>query len=585
MDEFEQYKRKGASSSGQGVDDFEQYKRNRNKGLYDRDEVERTIPVEPNKHSMLETALLHGANGITLAKTPQIYGAINAVRHLPDDGLDEDKFVENYRKGKTYVDKSLEESAKEYPWTAFLSGAAGGAATGALAPALNAGLKGAMLTGAITNFDSDPKGDLVDSLIDAGKGAVFGAGLHKGLGLASNLTFTGMGKKGASWLLNTPEELTEAYIKNPEAIKNAPTRFELGKDFGKSLDRLAEETTGGSQLSRDILDAEGKKISGERISRALGNIADKMYQRSEGVWDSAQKKASYEHIRDLADEYGKKIPLEDFAENLGKDGALSPMDTLKKVYAEIQKNAEKSGNQIPLEKLTTGEARQFSTNRLKDLVQELEQGVSYTPKGSGTGTIPLKGEAAQKEARAAIDSILKGESPAYTKQMERVAADAELLKKAKEIGENPQRIINIFRRLNTDEYGSGQLPKETLEALDKRLGTDFINQAKNATMKEAFDKSVTNGSKNVRLYSGMFKGTPLEPVAEILGSAVDAGGRKMTMSAIDAAIVLRKAYNLAPGRKAFEAVAAPIFEAAKKGNKEAALAVTLFNKQQNNQED
>lgn len=607
--------------------DWDKYKVKETKPGFDWDKykVPEAVPKD-DKYSVAGASILQGAHGATLNKLPQLYGALSAVANLGGPGADITKVGDYYEQGRKQANKELGKAMKDQPLASTVSNMVGGGLTAAAFPVLGAGLKGAALTGAIANYGSDPDADIYSNLKDAALGAAAGGAIHGALGAASHLTPTGLAKKGASWILNTPEELTEAYIANPGAIKTAPTRFELAKQFGQSLDELARETSGGSATSRKILEDEGKKISGERIQKTLGDIAEGLKQRSEGVWDNPQQEGAYNYLKDLADEYGKKIPpaptvgnattgvqlgkgyeagIEKLSKGTFNAGQSAEQDNTRKTVAHILdtladkleaksggvwKNPKEAANYHYLKDVAGkygqetpsipqgGAAREFSTNRLKDLIQRLDEDVSYTPKNSGTGSIPLRNEASVKEARAAIDKILKTESPAYTEQMQKVAKDAELLTKAKEIGENPQRITNIFRRLNTDQYGSGQIPKETLKALDERLGTDYVNQARNATMKEAFDKSVTNGSKNVRLYSGMFKGTPLEPIAEVLGSAVDASGRKMTMSAIDAAIALRKAYNIAPGREAFEAVASPILQAAKTGNKEAALAVALFNK-------
>lgn len=487
---------------------------------------------DPDRMGSLEAIALKGSNALLLNEMPRVFAGVNSLRDvtLGDSKLNE--FGDRFTHNRKYAESLLDKAQKDRPTESTIAEIGGGLASGLVAPALGAGLKGALLTGAIAGHGATRSDDTSDQLQGAFGGAVTGGALHGALGLAGKLVPKTALKKGASWILGVPEELTETYLQNPEAVKNAPTRFELAKKYQQSLDDLGKEVVYGSKASRDVLDTEGARVAGSEVAGQLDPIIKNLELRREGMkFDDPAKEAAYQHLLELKQNY------------------LTPRPGV--------------------------EAGDFSTNKMKDLVQAFDSEINYA-KGKTPGNIIPKDEVAIREARGAIDAMLKRKSPEYEKVMKGVASDAELLTNAKDIGQSPERLANVFRRYTTDQYGGGQAPKATLEALDRRLGTNYAQEAKYATTKELFDKSQTQGSRNVQLGGAIGKFVGQEDLGKILGAGVDRYGRQVATKAIDYGVMLNKMYKNAPNREAFERIASPIFEAAKSGNKEAALAVSLF---------
>jgi hypothetical protein len=217
----------------------------------------------------------------------------------------------------------------------------------------------------------------------------------------------------------------------------------------------------------------------------------------------------------------------------------------------------------------------MSTNRLKDEVQSIQRAIDYSTSGGSFSRID---DAIKKDAASALNEILKEASPEYRKQMIQVAKDTELLSKAKDLAASPQGYTNIFKRASVDKYGTGQIPVETLQEVDQRLGTNYVRQAEDAMVKEALDKSITNGSMNVNKFSNIAKGMPGGQVlGPLVGATVDKYGRKATMSAVDAAIAIKNFQKTESVQKVQEALA-PFIEAARQGNPTALLTMQLLSR-------
>lgn len=504
-------------------------------------------PSSPDDYSPLETGILSTANGATMNLFPRAYGAISAVGDVVGGDSKLADFANRYDLNKKFAERQLENAETQNP-KAALAGEVGGGLLSAAVPglgALNAGKAGgvlsglgkAALSGAVSSYGATKSDDTGENISNAISGAGLGAATHgvlKGIGTLAQPKE--LAKKLGSTFLNTPEELIENYIENPEAIKTAPLRHELASKFGTALDDLATNVKEGSQASRQILSDEGKTFSGMQVSNYFKDMADKLKAESEGVWDDPQIKGAYDKFTHLADEYGKN----------------------PKSF--------------------------FTTNKIKGLVQSLDKQINYE---NQHGAIKTADQALLGKARGGIDELLKSTSPAYVDEMKDVAKNASLLSNTKEaIGDKPEQIANTLRRAISDKYGSGPMALEALKRFDAARGTDFAEQAKNSLMREAFDKSVTNGSRNVNLWDKVVSKIPaleeaplVKTIGPIIGAATDVSGRKMTQSVIDGAIALNKLYKSSPTAQAFSQAAAPIMEAAKNGNKEAAAIMYLFRKQ------
>lgn len=533
-------------------------------------------PEEGFAPSKLESIGRGARQGSSFGFMDEAQGAVRSIRDVVDGPTKLKDIISKYREIRD-KERELDEKARQENPKSFMAGEIAGAIGTAWIPgfgwanaARGAGLASKLLTaakaggvmGAGTSESDLTKGDNLNFAEDVAGGAASGLvaqGLLSGAGAAlsgvKNAAAASkapvgrfVGKKAANFILNTPEELTEKYIQNPQGVKTALKRFELSDKFQKEgLDRLKKEVVEGSDQSRKILAQEGKSFTGDRIADIYENKAKQLEQRSEGVWSDPEQYAAYKWLKDAANKFrGVKAEV---------DGLPSETGSIPKI---------------------------LSTNRIKDELQSIDRQANWE---TAPGRFSNIDDRIKKDVRSQIDSVLKSESPAYADVMKGVAADTDLLKRAESIAKSPQGFANMFRRLETDQYGAGQIPKEILKEVDTRLNTNFVNDAELSYVKEAFDKSVTNGSMNVNKFSQMFKNAPvirdipgLRDLGWLAGAYVDKYGRKVTMSVIDMAISANKILQEEGAQAYTEKVINPLIQAASQGNARAALTLQLLSK-------
>jgi hypothetical protein len=347
----------------------------------------------------------------------------------------------------------------------------------------------------------------------------------------------------ASVLLGAPEEAVELYLKNPKAVNSALPRSALTERTMDVIDRLKGEVQGGSQQSRQILRDEGAVIPGDAIADIMQRKADDILTRSEGVVDDPQTQAALKWLQDTSEKY-------------------RPQTLTRGVPP---------GHEGPAQEIL--QPRELSTNRVKDMLQGIDRTTEYD---IGAGKFGKIDQGVKKGVRSEVDELLKGQSPAYKDQMVGVARDSDLLSRASDLAGTPQAMDNLLKRVERDR---AYFPAQTLGELDGRMGTDLLKDLKLSAAKEAFDKSATNGSRNVNLYRGMIgdlgKKTGI-PLAEMggaaLGATVDKYGPKMAKSLIDVVQPIQEKLQSSEGMQSLGKYAKVLADAAKKGNQN--LAVT-----------
>lgn len=495
-----------------------------------------------------EAGLAGAAQGATFGFADEIAGGAKTAY---DTAFGDKKFSEvpgTYRSNRDKIRGYFEKKAKESP-AAFTAGEVGGsigsafipglgfanaAKAGGLAKGLGAAAKMGALTGAGTSTADATKGEFGDLAADTATGAAVGATTDlalRGAGKAlKQVTPKNVAKKLSNVFLNTPEEVTEAYINNPQGVKNAPKRFELAKQFDEALEKLKQETTEGSAQSRNILKSEGLQIERQKVADIAKKMADDLEGSMEGITDDPQKMAALKYFRDFENQW------------------------------KVRPDASET----------------VSPGRLKDSLQSIDRTVDYDVGGGRFSPVDsrLKGD-----LRSQLDEYLKSKSPAYKEQMKGVAADADLLSRSSEMAKNPQAMSNVFRRSVTDQYGAGQVPAEVLKDFDKRMGTEFMEKAKLSNAREAFDKSLTQGSRNVNMFSNAMKDVPVvKHLAPLVGGTVDKYGRQMTMRAVDTAAAIEKAYSQNPNILAVRQMVKPLIDKARQGDPSAILTFQLLGK-------
>ncbi len=499
-------------------------------------------PKRPEK-TMVESGLHGAAQGATMGYADELEGALKGAYDVTFGDSKLGQIAERYRANRDTARGRYEKARQDNPGSYLAGEVAGGVGTAFLpgfgwANAVKGASTAAKIgtaakVGAVAGLGQSTaditKGQLGKAAEDTATGAAIGGvtqGVLSGIGAGlKHLTPTNAARKMSNVFLNTPEEITETYIKNPEGVLSAPKRFELAGQYDDVIAKLKGEVQEGSQASRNILTQEAQTVKGAEIASILNSKADDIAARAEGIMDDPETLAAYKWLKDRAGMYAEK-----------------------------------------------GDA-DLSTNRVKDILQSIDRSVDFETAPGKFGKID---DTVKKGVRSDVDYLLKGRSPAYAEQMKGVAEDTRLLNEASDIARTPQGLANVFRRLQTDQYGGGQVPREVLERLDKRMGTDILEQAKLSTAREAFDKSVTNGSRNVNFFSNLMKDVPVvKYAAPIVGGTVDKYGRKLTMGAVDTAVKLNKLYQ-SQGVQSFIEAAQPVIDAARKGNPSAILTFQML---------
>lgn len=494
-------------------------------------------------YTELESAARAARSGALFDLYDEGAGAVKAGVDLVTGDTGLEGLYETYKKYRD-EERMKDKLARQDNPKSYLGGQVAGGLSTAFIPGLgwlnagkNATIAGAAAKGALgaglSGFGASEgetaKEILGDTTTAATLGAATGGALRGAGKLMSGMTPRNVAKKSANVMLNTPEKLTELAIKKGRpAIERAPIRADVATRYQKVLNDLKKATIEGSKEAREQL--AGTEFKTGDIAKKLGGIAGKAKARMGDIADDPEKLAG-----------------------------IKQLEGLQKMYKDAK--------------------GVVSGSRLKDTIQSLDKKIDFEVK---PGQFSSADKRMVGEARRALDMMLKGKSDAYKKDMVQVAEDTRLLDRASKLGSD-KTLANVMRRVQTDEFGAGVFPKRVIESVDKRMGTNILDQAELALAREAFDKSITNGSMNVNKFSNWLQDVPvLKYAAPLIGASVDKYGRKMTLGAIDAAHYLEKVGDRFGYDKMMEA-AQPFIDLANKGNKPAALGLIMIEEKYQNE--
>lgn len=376
--------------------------------------------------------------------------------------------------------------------------------------------------------------EITDIPAEGVKGAMLGGAIGGGAKVAGKVAGAVVDKlrpaKLGSVLLNAPEAALERYIKNPSAVNSARSRFDIvEKDFLPRIEKLGDEATIGSQTSREILSAEGKMIPTDRLAEVFDTKAAEIVKRSEGIIDDPQVEAALRYLQATSD------------------------------------------------KLKNAEVKEVSTNRVKDMLQSLDKRIEFETSPGQKAQID---DVIRGDVRRGLDKILKGDSPAYTEQMAKVAADTKTLTGVSDLARTPQGFDALLKRT---QRGTAPHQMEALQKFDSRTGGGLIQELQDSAVKDALGKGAMNGSRNVNLFGATgdavgeaVGGLPGKYVGRIVGllqgATIDKYGPKMAKSILDGAVKLEQVMASNQGFKELGKYAGPLMNAARDGNQ--SLAAT-----------
>ncbi len=441
-----------------------------------------------------------------------------------------------------------------HPWVYNTGQVAGGLAT-AVAPGagfLNVGRgaglveaagKGAMI-GGISGAGNAK--EITDVPAEAGKGALIGAAAGGALNLGGKAVGAVVDKLRpaavGSVLLNAPEAALQRYIDNPEAVNAARSRADIvQQEFLPRIEALKGDVIQGSAASRAVLAAEGHTVPGSQIADLLDQKAQTIIDRSEGVMDDPSKVAAVKWLQDLSAKYRPPPP----------EGGIGPVRELT-----------------------------LSTNRVKDLLQTIDQTTEYS---TGPGEFSRIDDLIKRDIRSKTDDILKSSSAAYAQQMKHVHEDTMILKEVAELAKSPQGFDNLLKRT---QRGNTPHLLDAIRSFDERTGGGLLEELQNSAAKDALARGAMNGSRNVNLHGGIGEtvgqaiGGPIgrfigKGVGLLGGATVDKYGPGMAKGLMDNASAAQSFLDSSPGVQALAIPAQRALQAAGDSNKAAAVINSL----------
>ncbi len=166
--------------------------------------------------------------------------------------------------------------------------------------------------------------------------------------------------------------------------------------------------------------------------------------------------------------------------------------------------------------------------------------------------------------------------------MKGVAEDSQILNGVSDLAKSPQGFDNLLKRT---QRGNTPHIMDALNKFDARTGGGLMEGLQNSAVKDALDKGYTQGSRAVNMAGGVAEsvgsaigGIPGKVVGKVLGvlggATIDKYGGPMARGAVDMASKLQSMVSSSEGLQQLGRFAAPLADAAKRGNQ--SLAVTHY---------
>lgn len=235
-------------------------------------EIEHVPNPESDEPGALEALGRGAAQGATLGFGDELGGGAYALADAAKKGSLSD-IVSDYIKNRDEIRANNEKARSAHPWYYGGGEFAGGLATFPFMGDVTQGIQGAAKLGAAmglgySNADLT-KGDVGGAIRDTAMGGALGAGAGYIGEKAGNLIKTGA-KKVLNTAFDVPEEVTERYLNNHDAINNAFSKEQMAGKLADTLGDVAEETSPLHQQAMETLSSERHAIPEFDIN----NVAD-----------------------------------------------------------------------------------------------------------------------------------------------------------------------------------------------------------------------------------------------------------------------------------------------------------------------
>lgn len=423
---------------------------------------------------VLESAALGAMSGVPFAQT-----AVSGIQAMSPN--------------KTYEEAHKElETAKDKAWETHPVAYGGGKTAGLIGTALVApeGLVGAVATGAGYGLDTSAKPE--DMIKDAAIGSAGGAVLH-GVGKTIinpmiEKVFPAVGKRAVASLGAPTLDDVNAYLKNPEAIRSALSNTQMAEKLAMTTD--------------DIGKAAGH-LSGEAVEN-LSKTTKPILSFPEGKYSLS------DNLKPIFEETSSRYLTNGLPATAADETAIK---ALQGQYSRLAEIADANGGAIP-------------ETTLKEVIQKLQGSINQNTWGNPEASAA---QDAMKNLSGKLNSILKESNPQYAEAMKPVANLAEL--KSNLTGKfgmetAPGGVVSATEATNT-KMGSVLKEGKTesqdyLSKLKDETGIDFLEMARNAKIKGAFEKEGSAAGMNTMTHAagyGLGRLTGL-PGGGLIGSLI-----------------------------------------------------------------
>jgi hypothetical protein len=340
--------------------------------------------------------------------------------------------------------------------------------------------------------------------------------------------FAAASKRLARTFTGVNEAAVTEYLSRPFARVNAARPInEIAEDAFDSISKLKDEVVDLSARSYDVLEKSDAVLTGKDIKKIIDAAEARIDKitvgKAQGI--GGVSKSTVSQLRGMIDDL-KKASGAEAAQEIG----TGVLDASGK---EITRTIPAKGGQI-------------SAADAKNILQQIDNMTDY---GTGVGGFDNQTNAAFKSIRKSIDKILKPKVPEYKAIMEGTDDVMGLSEKTTRLGDaskvfgNRDTMINRIKgvsKLNRTRLGD----EDVLKKFGEAVGKDFITEAEDRLILEAFGKATTQGSRKVQLGKGIgaalgsLTGTEAGAVAGFgaggaVGSMLDISGTQFVKKAID----------------------------------------------------
>lgn len=477
----------------------------------------------------LKSAALGAMSGIPGAET-----VVSGIQALSPD--------KTYEEAHQRLEDLKDQAWEQHPVAYGTGKTAGIVGTAALVPA---SIPAAVATGAAAGLDTAK--NFSDMPMDAVKGAGMGGALgvagkyiaEPAINAVVNKVAPAIGKRAVASLGAPTLEDVEAYLKNPDAIRNALTNPQMAEKLAGATEDVGKVSSQLSSGARNLLSPDNAPLNLLDLRPVFDGVTDKYL--TNGLPATAADETA---IKALEGQFNR---LKEIAK--ANHGNI-PEDTLQEIIHKLQASVKENTWGNP-EASASQEAMKNLSGRLNGILKQAnpEYQQAMVPSAEAAA---LKGDIVDKFK---LDTAPGGKvSPTETTNM---------------------KMGNVLKENKTES-------QDMLERLKEMTGIDFLDVAKNAKTREAFEGGGSSQGINVVAHAAGYGMGALSniPGGRLMGSLLggmaghNIDGGQTAKRILDAYLFGSERFANSASKKALQKYGPVLIKAAKQGGNQ--LAATHF---------